>query len=131
MYVCEQEDRAAKIAGEMKRLRFIPPTWTPEDAQQATPPDRRVTPMVEREESEGGRAPQPQKLDKLREYLRNIDEIPVCRLRPSRHIHYADFDSECVAIFTPQSHLLGQPHLIVHLRRPTQSPLSQVKVRLG
>lgn len=98
MCVCEQEDRAAKVAGEMKRLRFIPPTWTSEDARQATPPDRRVTPTVEREERERGRAPQPQKLDKLREYLRNIDEIPVCRLRPSRHLYCAGLDSECIAI---------------------------------
>lgn len=79
--------RTAKTAGEMKRLRFIPPTWTPGDAHQATPPDHRLTATMEREEGEGGRAVQPEKLDKLREYLRSIDEVPVCRLRPSKYLH--------------------------------------------
>lgn len=94
-----QEERANRIAGEMKRLRFIPPTWTPEDGQHATPPAHRVTPtvdsVIERREGGGERALKPEKLNKLLEYLMNIEEIPVCRLRPSLLLHCHRFDGVC------------------------------------
>ena len=82
-----QEERAGNIVREMKRLRFIPLSWTPEDAQHSTLP--RATPTQQQRESgrEEMRSPRPEKLDKLREYLRNIEEIPVCRVRPSMEVN--------------------------------------------
>ena len=78
-----QEERASQIVSEMKRLRFIPLSWTPEDSQH--PAHSRATPTQQRGERGGEevKSPLPDKLDKLREYLRNIDEIPVCRVKPS------------------------------------------------
>ena len=82
-----QEERAANIVRDMKRLRFIPLSWTPEDAQYSTL--SRATPTQQQRESgrEEMRSPRPEKLDKLREYLRNIEEIPVCRVRPSMEVN--------------------------------------------
>lgn len=82
----------------MKRLRFIPQSWTPEDAQQTT----WVTPSKQRGWDGGGgqggqeHAPHPEKLDKLWEYLRNIEEIPVCRARPSRRLQCRCVCMACV-----------------------------------
>ena len=82
-----QEERAAKIVIDMKRLRFIPLSWTPEDVQHST--FSRATPTQQQGERgrEEVKSPQPEKLDKLREYLRNIEEIPVCRVRPSMEVY--------------------------------------------
>ena len=90
-----QEESAERIAREMKRLRLIPQSWRPNDAQQTTPST--VRPASTRKGpgtgqnggrnwggGEEGKTAQPEKLGQLREYLRNIEEIPVRRVRASQ-----------------------------------------------
>ena len=82
----------ARLVQDMKRLHFIPSAWTPIDAHH--PLLARSTPQQhqegEEEEEEGEeesrekrKAAQPEKLDKLKEYLRSIETISISRVRPS------------------------------------------------
>lgn len=88
------------IINQMKQLRLIPQSWQPEDALQTTPPallgtqtnvSPKKTPRVvpsELRETER-RAPQPEKMRQLREYLRNIEDIPVHTVQASESTFFS------------------------------------------
>ena len=80
-----QEERAVGVVREMKRLRFIPMTWSPEQSTLPPPPRPPVAHQQQVTELEGGgggreRHSRPDKLDKLREYLMNIEKTPLRRV---------------------------------------------------
>ena len=82
-----QDERVAHVVSDMKKLKFIPISWTPDHPQYSS---RRVAqpPNIQREEQIYQRKPQVEKLNKLREYLRNIETIPVRRVKPSMNCVY-------------------------------------------
>ena len=70
---------------DMKRLRFIPMSWSPD---QATHPVAAAEPGMQGGRQQLGgerreRTPQPEKLVRLREYLSNIEKTPIQRVRAS------------------------------------------------
>lgn len=83
-----QEERAAQVVRDMKRLRFIPISWSPDQSKLPAPAaaaQKLSAGGREAREEKKGR-PQPGKLEKLREYLMNIEKTPVRRVRPSKRL---------------------------------------------
>ena len=84
-----QEERAAQVVRDMKRLRFIPISWSPDQSKLPAPAAAAAQQLSaggrEAREEKKGR-PQPGKLEKLRDYLMNIEKTPVRRVRPSKRL---------------------------------------------
>ena len=94
---CVQEERGGHLVQEMRRLKFIPISWSPNQSTPPPPPDlpqrdrgergRGERDRGERERGEREGTPQPEKLAQLRDYLGSIEKTPVQRVRASESLH--------------------------------------------
>ena len=84
---CVQEERGGHLVQEMKRLKFIPLSWSPNQSTPPPPPDLPQRDRGERESGEREGTPQPEKLAQLRDYLGSIEKTPVQRVRASESLH--------------------------------------------
>ncbi|CAI8058243.1 Nuclear pore complex protein Nup214, partial [Geodia barretti] len=128
-----QEERAAQVVRDVKRLRFIPMSWTPDQCR--LPPPAMPTQRLTEQGGHGGEGrkdggPQPEKLEKLREYLMNIEKTPVRRVgaRPLPSATPSVLSVQSSGRSSPASSI---PHYLVsgskpHLYEKTRSSLAHV-----
>lgn len=103
----------------MKRLRYIPMSWRPQQASSVPAPISTHLQTEEEEEEETTEEqmiPQREKVEKLREYLNSIEKTPVKRVATSETIFicWSVVTYYIPSLIGPFSSLSTAPSSIVH-----------------